>query len=48
MIIKIPLITKHIIDISNDSHCVKSICIRSYSGPYFPVSSPNAGKCGPE
>ena len=38
-------------------YCVKSICIRSYSGPHFPafrlntpylsVFSPNAGKCGP-
>ena len=28
-------------------HCVKSVCIRSYSGPHFPVFSPNAGKCGP-
>ena len=31
-----------------DSHCVKSVRIRSYSGPYFSVFSPNAGKCGPE
>ena len=39
-------------------HCVKSVRIRSYSGPHFPafglnteylsVFSPNAGKCGPE
>ena len=37
-------------------HCVKSVHIRSYSGPYFPafglnnlsVFSLNAGKCGPE
>ena len=31
-------------------HCVKSVCIRSYSGPYLShilsVFSPNAGKCG--
>ena len=29
-----------------DSHCVKGVRIRSYSGPYFPVFSPNAGKYG--
>ena len=30
-------------------HCVKSVQIRSYfSGPYFPVFSPNTGKYGPE
>ena len=39
-------------------HSVKSVLIRSYSGPHFPVLglnteylslfSPNAGKCGPE
>ena len=40
---------------SNISHCVKSVRIRSYSGPYFPAFglntetfSPNAGKYGPE
>ena len=30
-----------------DSHCVKSVRIRSYSGPYFPVFCPNAEKYGP-
>ena len=40
------------------SHFVKSVCIQSYSGPYFPafglnteylsLFSPNAGKHGPE
>ena len=30
------------------SHCVKSVKIRSYSGPYFPAFSPNVGKYGPE
>ena len=33
-------------------HCVKTVRIWSYSGPYFPaylsVFSPNAGKWGPE
>ena len=29
-------------------HCVKSARIWSFSGPYFPVFSPNAGKYGPE
>ena len=31
-------------------HCVKSVQIRSFSGPYFPISvfSPNTGKYGPE
>ena len=24
-------------------HCMKSICIRSFSGPYFPLFSPNVG-----
>ena len=28
--------------------CVKSVQIRSFSGPYFPVFSPNTGKRGPE
>ena len=28
-------------------HCVKSVRIRSYSGPHFSrISGPNAGKCG--
>ena len=31
-----------------DSHCAKSVRIRNYSGPYFPVFSPNAGKYKPE
>ena len=31
-----------------DSHCVKSVRIRSYSGMYFPVFSPNVEKYGPE
>ena len=32
------------------SHCVKSVRIRSYSGPYFSriCVFPNAGKYGPE
>ena len=30
------------------SYCVKSVRIRSFSGPHFPVFSPNAGKYGPE
>ena len=29
-------------------HCVKSVQIRSFSGPYFPVFSPNKGKYGSE
>ena len=29
-------------------HCVKGVRIWGYSGPYFPVSSPNAGKYGRE
>ena len=39
----------------NGDHCVESIRILSYSGPYFPAFglnterfSPNAGKYGPE
>ena len=28
--------------------CVKSVQIRSFSGPHFPVFSPNTGKYGPE
>ena len=31
-----------------DPHCVESVRIRSYSGPYFRVFSPNAGKYGPK
>ena len=27
---------------------MKSVQIASFSGPYFPVSSPNTGKYGPE
>ena len=30
------------------SHCVKSVRIRSFSGPHYPVFSENEGKCGPE
>ena len=40
------------------TNCVKSVCIRSFSGPFFPAFglntpylfffSPNAGKYGPE
>ena len=34
---------------STNDHCVKSAQIRFFfSGPYFPVVSPNAGKYGPE
>ena len=29
-------------------HCVKSVQIRSFFGPYFLVFSPNTGKYGPE
>ena len=29
-------------------HFVKSVRIRSFSGPHFLVFSPNAGKYGPE
>ena len=32
-----------IADIALNIHCVKSTCIRSFSGPYFPVFSPNVG-----
>ena len=35
-------------DIQCYKHCVKSVRIWSYSGPHFPVFSPNAGKCGPD
>ena len=31
-----------------DSHSLKSFCIQSNFGSYFPVFSPNAGKYGPE
>ena len=27
---------------------LKSVQIRSFFGPYFPVFTPNSGKCGPE
>ena len=33
---------------SNIRQCLKSVRIRSYSGPYIPVFSPNAGKYGPK
>ena len=29
-------------------HCVRSVRIRSFSSPYFPAFSPNAGKYGPK
>ena len=29
-------------------HCVESVQIRSFSGPYFPVFGLNTGKYGPE
>ena len=28
---------KQIDETMNKTHCVKSVCIRSYSGPYFPT-----------
>ena len=31
-----------------NKNCVKSVSIRSYSGPHFPVFSPNEGKSGPQ
>ena len=31
---------------SDDIHCVKSDCIRSFSGPYFPAMGLNTGKYG--
>ena len=31
----------------SNENCVKSVRIRSFSGPYFPVFPPNAGKYGP-
>ena len=31
-----------------EQHCVKSIHIRSFSGPYFSVFGLNTGKYGPE
>ena len=42
--------SKNINDIENqlNEHCLKSVRICSFSGPYFPVFSPNAGKYGPE
>ena len=43
------LIKKRFLDmISTDQYCFKSVRIRSFSGPYFPVFSPNAGKYGPK
>ena len=30
------------------NHCVKSVQMRSFSGPYFPVFSANTEKYGPE
>ena len=33
---------------SEQSHCVKSVRIWSFSGLYLPVFSPNTGKYGPE
>ena len=29
-------------------HCVKSVQIRNFFGPYFPIFRLNAGKYGPE
>ena len=29
-------------------HCMKSVQIQSFSGPYFPAFVLNAGKYGPE
>ena len=31
-----------------NTHCVKSVRIRIFSGPYFPVFSPNTGEYGSE
>ena len=29
-------------------HCIKSVEMRSFSGPYFPLFSPVTGKYGPQ
>ena len=46
------IIVSLVITILSESQCVKSVYVRSYSGPYFPaflsIFSPNARKCGPE
>ena len=34
--------------IRQNKHCVKSVGIRSFSGPHFLVFSPNVGEYGPE
>ena len=33
---------------TKDQHSLKSVRIRSYSGPHSPAFSPNAGECGRE
>ena len=33
-----------LLDIYSPTHCVKSVCIRSYSGPYFPEFGLNTEK----
>ena len=35
-------------DVFQNRHCVKSVRIRSFSSPYFPLFGLNAGKCIPE
>ena len=46
----IPMSSKQSLTFKTHWHCVKSVCIRSFSGPHFPatVFSQNAGKYGPE
>ena len=31
---------------SSSAHCVKTVCIRSYSGPYFPAFELNTQRYG--
>ena len=35
-----------IIFLLRNSHCVKSVCIRSFSGPYFPTFGLNTERYG--
>ena len=39
---------RYLVLLNKNLYCVKSVRIRSFSGPYFPTIGPNAAKYRPE
>ena len=47
ILLAVAMLSSVLIKILKLKYCVKRVRIRSFSGPYFLVFSPNAGKYGP-